>query len=151
MIESVATKILKVIPDDRGRLMEILRADDGFFEKFGQIYVTTTNPGVVKAWHMHLKQADNMACIAGMLRLALYDARENSPTFKEINEFFIGIHNPLLVHIPPGVFHGWKCVSPEESIVVNAPTEMYDYRNPDEQRLDPFQNDIPYSWARRDG
>jgi dTDP-4-dehydrorhamnose 3,5-epimerase len=151
MIESVTTKILKVIPDDRGRLMEILRADDGFFEKFGQIYVTTTNPGVVKAWHMHLKQADNMACIAGMLRLALYDARENSPTFKEINEFFIGIHNPLLVHIPPGVFHGWKCVSPEESIVVNAPTEMYDYRNPDEQRLDPFQNDIPYSWARRDG
>jgi dTDP-4-dehydrorhamnose 3,5-epimerase len=151
MIESVKTKILKVIPDDRGRLMEILRADDAFFEKFGQIYVTTTNPGVVKAWHMHLKQADNMACIAGMLRLALYDARENSPTFKEINEFFMGIHNPLFVHIPPGVYHGWKCISPEESIVVNAPTEMYDYRNPDEQRLDPFQNDIPYSWGRRDG
>lgn len=151
MIEGITTKKLKVIPDDRGRLMEILRADDGFFEKFGQIYVTTTYPGVVKAWHKHLKQADNMSCVAGMLRLAIYDARENSPTFKEINEFFLGIHNPLLIHIPPGVYHGWKCTSPEESIVVNAPTEMYDYRNPDEQRLDPFQNDIPYSWARSDG
>ena len=151
MIDGVKTKILKVIPDDRGRVMEILRADDDFFEKFGQVYMTTTYPGVVKAWHMHKNQTDNVACIQGMIKLALYDSREDSPTYKEMNEFFLGIHSPLLIQIPSGVFHGWICVSEEEAVIINIPTEVYDYENPDEQRLDPHQNDIPYDWKRKDG
>jgi len=151
MIDGVKTKILKVIPDDRGRVMEILRADDDFFEKFGQVYMTTTYPGVVKAWHMHKNQTDNVACIQGMVKLVLYDSREDSPTYKEINELFLGIHGPLLIHIPIGVFHGWMCISDEEAIVINIPTEVYDYENPDEQRLDPHKNDIPYDWKRKDG
>ena len=151
MIERVKTKTLKVIPDERGRVMEILRADDDFFEKFGQVYMTTTYPGVVKAWHMHKNQTDNVSCIQGMIKLALYDSREDSPTYKEVNEFFLGIHSPMLVQIPPGVFHGWMCVSEEEAVIINVPTEVYDYENPDEQRLDPHQNDIPYDWKRKDG
>jgi len=151
MIDGVNTKKLKVIPDERGRLMEILRADDPLFLKFGQVYMTTTYPGVVKAWHKHEKQTDNIACVQGMIKLALYDPRESSPTFKEINQFFIGVHNPLLVQIPPGIFHGWMGISEEEAVVVNIPTEVYDYEHPDEQRLDPYQNDIPYDWKRKDG
>ena len=151
MIDGVKIKKLKVIPDERSRLMEILRRDDDVFEKFGQVYMTTTYPGVVKAWHKHEKQSDNIACLGGMLKLALYDGRKDSPTFKEINQFFIGLHNPLLVHVPAGVHHGWKCVSAEEAVVVNVPTEAYDYGNPDEQRQDPHDNDIPYDWTRRDG
>ena len=151
MIEGVKTKILKVIPDDRGRVMEILRADDDFFEKFGQVYLTTTYPGVVKAWHMHKDQTDNVTCIQGMIKLALYDSREDSPTYKEVNEFFLGVHSPLLIQIPPGVFHGWMCISGEEAVIINIPTEVYDYENPDEQRVDPHKNDIPYDWKRKDG
>ena len=131
--------------------MEILRADDEGFEKFGQVYVTTTYPGVVKAWHKHEKQADNMACVAGMVKVVLCDARPASPTFHEIDEFFMGVHNPVLIHIPAGVWHGWKCVGAEESLVVNAPTEMYDPEKPDEQRLDPHKGGIPYDWNRKDG
>jgi dTDP-4-dehydrorhamnose 3,5-epimerase len=151
MIDGIKTKRLKVIPDERGRLMEILRADDQLFLKFGQVYMTTTYPGVVKAWHKHEKQTDNLACVQGMIKLALYDSRESSPTFKEINQFYIGVHNPLLVQIPAGVYHGWMCVSEEEAIVVNIPTEVYNYEHPDEQRLDPYQNDVPYDWRRKDG
>jgi len=151
MIDGVKIKKLKVIPDDRGRLMEIFRADDDFFEKFGQVYISTTYPGVVKAWHKHEKQTDNMACVAGMVKVVLCDARKKSTTFNEINEFRMGVHNPILIHIPAGIWHGWKCVGPDESIVVNAPTEMYDYKNPDEQRLDPHKGGIPYDWSRKDG
>lgn len=151
MIDGVKIKKLKVVPDERGRLMEILRSDDGLFLKFGQIYMTTTYPGVVKAWHLHKKQTDNIACVQGMIKLALYDSREGSPTFKEVNQFYLGIHNPLLVQIPVDVYHGWMCVSEEEAIVVNIPTEVYDYENPDEHRVDPHQNDIPYDWRRKDG
>jgi dTDP-4-dehydrorhamnose 3,5-epimerase len=152
MIYGVKIKKLRVIPDERGRLMEILRADDEFFIKFGQVYMTTTYPGVVKAWHLHKKQFDNVACLQGTIKLVLFDARENSPTYKEINEFFLGIHNPMLVQIPPFVYHGWKCVSLEEAIVINIPTELYNYEKPDEFRLDPHNNDlIKYDWKRRDG
>jgi len=151
MIEDVKTKNLKVIPDERGRLMEILRQDDKLFLNFGQVYMTTTYPDVVKAWHIHEKQADNVACIHGMIKLVLYDLRENSSTYKEVNQFLIGIHNPMLIQIPAGVFHGWMCVSQEEAIIVNIPTEAYNYEHPDEQRLDPHDNDIPYDWRRKNG
>jgi dTDP-4-dehydrorhamnose 3,5-epimerase len=147
MIEGVKTKKLKVVPDERGRLMEILRCDDEIFEKFGQAYVTTTYPGVVKGWHYHKVQTDNVVVVHGMVKLVLYDAREGSPTKGEVKEFFVGIHNPMLVQIPNGVYHGWKCISPEEAIVVNCPTEPYNYKNPDEHRV-PFDSPaVPYDWG----
>ena len=151
MIDGVKIKKLRVIPDQRGRLMEILRNDEDLFQKFGQVYMTTTYPGVVKAWHRHEKQADNIACVAGMIRMAIYDGRPGSPTFKEIDEFYLGVHNPLLVQVPSGVYHGWMAVSPDEAVIVNIPTEAYDREHPDEQRLDPHDNDIPYLWKRKDG
>jgi dTDP-4-dehydrorhamnose 3,5-epimerase len=151
MIEGVMTKKLKVIPDERGRLMEILRTDDEMFRKFGQVYMTTAYPGVVKGWHYHKKQYDNMAVVKGMMKIVLYDGRRDSSTYGEINEFFAGEHNPVLIHIPPFVCHGFKCISQEEAIVVNTPSEAYDYREPDEFRVHPHDNDIPYEWDRKDG
>jgi dTDP-4-dehydrorhamnose 3,5-epimerase len=151
MIEGVKVKPLRMIPDERGRLMELLRADDEIFIKFGQVYMTTVYPGVVKAWHYHKKQYDNFVAVRGMIKLVLYDAREDSPTRGEINEFFIGDWNPQLVQIPPGVYHGFKCISETEAIVINIPTEVYDYAQPDEYRLDPHRGEIPYDWARKDG
>lgn len=148
MIDGVKVKRLKVIPDERGRLMEILRRDDGVFKKFGQVYMTTAKPGVVKAWHYHRKQDDNFTCVHGKMRLALYDARKKSPTYKEINEFVIGLDDPMLVTIPRFVYHGFKCVSPEEAVVINTPTNMYDHKNPDELRIDAYDNDIPYDWKK---
>jgi dTDP-4-dehydrorhamnose 3,5-epimerase len=151
MIEGVVVKNLRIIPDERGKLMEILRSDDQIFKGFGQVYMTTAYPGVVKGWHYHKIQYDNMAVIKGMMKIALFDPREGSPTKGEVNEFFAGEMNPILIQIPPGVFHGFKCIGMEESIVINCPTETYCYENPDEYRVDPHNNDIPYDWSRRDG
>ena len=151
MIDGVAVKKLKVIPDERGRLMEMVRADDEDFIQFGQVYMTTAYPGIVKGWHYHKNQHDNMVVVTGMMKIVLYDSREGSPTKGEINEFFAGKHNPVRITIPPGVCHGFKCISGEEAIVVNTVTKPYDYENPDEYRIDPHDNDIPYDWDRRDG
>lgn len=151
MIDGVITKKLRVIPDERGRLMEILRADDQLFSKFGQVYMTTAYPGVVKGWHYHKKQTDHFSVVKGMIKLVLYDSRKDSPTKGEVNEFILGEHNPLLVKIPPLVFHGFKCVSEQEAICINVPTEVYNYDQPDEFRVDPHENDIPYDWERKDG
>ncbi len=151
MIEGVKIKKLRVIPDERGRLTEILRCDDDFFTKFGQIYMTTTYPGVVKGWHYHKIQTDNIAVVKGMLKLVLYDPRDGSSTKGEVNELFIGEHNPLLVQVPKDVYHGWKCISELEAIVINCPTEPYNYENPDEYRLPHDAKEIPYDWAIKMG
>lgn len=150
-IEGVVVKRLRAIPDERGRLMEIMRCDDEFFQKFGQVYMTTAFPGVVKGWHYHKRQTDHMAVVRGMMKIVLYDPREKSPTKGNVMELFVGEHNPQLVLIPPGVFHGFKCVSEVEAIVINTPTETYDPKNPDEYRIHPHENDIPYDWHRKDG
>ena len=151
LIDGVKYNKLKVIPDERGRLMEMLRDDDDLFIKFGQVYMTTASPGVVKGWHYHKIQFDNMVVVSGMMKIVLYDSRKDSPTYNEVNEFFVGVHNPLLIQIPPLVFHGFKCISQSEAIVINCPTEHYNYDNPDEFRVDPHNNDIPYEWDRKDG
>lgn len=148
MIDGVKVKKLKIIPDDRGRLMEILRCDDPIFEKFGQVYMTTAFPGVVKAWHYHKKQDDNFTCISGKMRLALYDARKGSPTHGEVNDFVISLDDPMLVHIPKEVYHGFKCVSKDEAVVINTVTVPYDRAEPDEYRVDAFENEIPYDWRK---
>jgi dTDP-4-dehydrorhamnose 3,5-epimerase len=151
MIQGVKVKKLKVISDERGRLMEMLRVDDELYIKFGQVYMTTAYPGTVKAWHYHKKQVDNFVVVKGMMKVVLYDGRKKSPTYKEIDEFFMGEHNPILLQIPAYVYHGFKCISESEAIVINCPTEMYDYEEPDEFRVEPHGGEIPYEWSRKDG
>src|SRR5688572_6178204 len=130
-IHDVKTKALKLIPDERRFLLEMLRCDDELFTQFGQVYVSATYPGAVKAWHYHEKQVDHFVCVAGMIKLVLVDTRPDSPTNGAINEFFIGTLNPLLVQVPNLVYHGWKCISQEVALVVNTPTEPYQYAQPD--------------------
>lgn len=151
MIDGVRVKQLKVMPDERGRLMEILRCDDPEFVGFGQVYMTTVYPGIVKGWHYHQKQIDNMAVVKGMLKLVLYDDRADSPTRGEVNEFFIGEHKPCMVQIPKGVLHGVKGVGSEEAILINVVSVPYNREEPDEFRVPPHAPEIPYSWKCKEG
>ena len=150
-IDGVKVKSLRTIADERGWLMEILRADEAdLFTAFGQVYVSATYPRVGKAWHYHRKHIAHFACVAGMVKLVLVDTRVGSPTEGTVNEFFIGVHNPALVQVPNLVYHGWKCISTEPSLVVNVPNEPYQRDEPDEYRLEPHGS-LPYDWSRKDG
>lgn len=151
MIDGALLKPLKVIPDERGFLMEILRKDDPFFREFGQVYLTVVYPGVVKGWHYHKLQTDHFCVVKGMSKVVLYDGRPGSPTQGEVNEFFLGDHNRSLLVIPPGVMHGMKGVGTEPALLINTPTHPYNYAEPDEFRVPPHDNDIPYDWSRKDG
>lgn len=146
-IDGVQVKPLKVIPDDRGRLMEILRSDEPIFERFGQVYITTANWGVVKAWHYHKIQADHWVCLVGKARVGLYDARPDSPTHGMVNEFFMTPEEPFLLKIPVLVYHGFKGMDPHQgTMIMNIPTFPYNYQTPDEYRVDPFDPKIPFDW-----
>jgi len=152
LISGVKTKKLKLIPDERGWLMEILRSDDGeFFEKFGQVYVTACYPNVYKAWHYHKLQDDHFCCIKGMAKVVLYDNREGSPTKGKINEFHMGELNPSLLRIPKMVLHGFTAEGHEPAFILNVPTEVYKYDKPDEHRMPYDSPDIPYDWKLKHG
>lgn len=151
MIDGVVLKPLRVIPDERGFLMEMLRSDDEIFERFGQAYITACYPGVVKGWHYHRKQTDHFVCVKGMAKVVLFDQREESPSRGRVQEFFIGERNPALLKIPPLVMHGFKAVGNEMAMIINFPTELYNYQEPDEYRVPWDSPDIPYDWSLRNG
>lgn len=146
MIEGVILKPLRRIVDERGYLMEILRSDEETFRKFGQAYVSACFPGIVKAWHCHQVQFDHFCCLSGNLKVGLYDDRSDSPTRGHTHSVVIGDLNPMLVCIPPQVWHGFTAIGGQPAIVLNLPTEVYRYENPDELRRDPFDPDIPFVW-----
>ena len=146
LIEGVEIKELIPILDERGYLQECFRSDWPIFEKFGQAYITVAFPNVVKAWHYHKIQTDNMVCIKGNAKLVLYDNRQDSPTYKKIDEIFFGEKRPRLVTIPNFIWHGFKAIGNEMMMVLNCPTETYNYDEPDEYRLPYDTDEIDYDW-----
>ena len=147
MIRDVLVVSLRQIPDERGKIMHMLRSNDPHFERFGEIYFSVAYPGVVKGWHLHKVQTQNYAVVSGRIKLVLYDIREDSPTKGELDEFFIGEDNYCLVRIPTGVYSGYKTYGLQPAIVANCATEPHD---PSEmERLDPFDPSIPYDWSLR--
>lgn len=153
LIEGVKVKKLKKIEDERGFLMEIMRADDPIFKKFGQVYMSVCNPGYAKGWHYHKVQIDNFTIVKGNARIVLYDSRKDSRTYKKINEFDLNDDNRILITVPPGVYHGYVVPESESEpgCMINTPTEKYNYDNPDEFRT-PFDDPkIGYDWGVKKG
>jgi dTDP-4-dehydrorhamnose 3,5-epimerase len=146
MIQGVESKQLIRHADDRGFLMELLRSDDSIFTKFGQCYVSMNYPGVVRAWHYHKKQDDYFVVVKGMIKAGLCDMREGSPTRGEVNEFYLGDNNNILLKIPIGVAHGYKTIGVEPSLLVNFPSQAYNPQEPDEYRLPWNTDQIPFNW-----
>ena len=150
MIAGVKIDRIEWKPDERGRLAELFRADDGSLPPFGQVHVTTVLPGAIKAWHRHRERTDVLAVVSGMARLGLFDDRQGSATYGELMELFLGDHQPLRVTIPPGVWFGLKGYGEREAVVVVLTDRPYDRKDPDEDRWHPVANEIPFDWDRRD-
>ena len=143
-IKDVWIKPLRKIPDERGMIMHMLRADEPAFEKFGEIYFSVGLPGAIKGWHKHLRQSQNYAVIQGMIKLVLYDEREDSTSKGELLEVFTGEDKYELTHIPPGVVNGYKTYGTKPAIVANCSDIPHEA---DEMvRYDPLGSHINYNW-----
>jgi dTDP-4-dehydrorhamnose 3,5-epimerase len=148
-IDGLTITPLRRIPDERGAVLHMLREDSPGFERFGEIYFSTVYPGVVKGWHLHTEMTLNYAVPVGMIKLVCYDDRDGSPTRGNVVELHVGELNYALVRIPPYVWNGFKGEGTVPALVANCSTTAH---RPDEiERLDPFDNDIPYEWDLRHG
>jgi dTDP-4-dehydrorhamnose 3,5-epimerase len=91
----------------------------------------------------------NYAVVQGNIKLVLYDQRESSSTYRQLQEIFFGQVNYQLVRVPPGVVNGFMAVGGEQAIVANCSSIPHD---PAEiTRIDPFTPSIPYDWKVRHG
>jgi dTDP-4-dehydrorhamnose 3,5-epimerase len=147
MIHGVEIVPLRQIPDERGKVMHMLRRTDPHFREFGEVYFSVVLPGAIKGWHLHRRMTINYAVPFGRIKLVLFDDRERSPTRGELQELFLGQDNYCLVSVPPLVWNGFKGYGTTEAIVCNCATIVHD---PEEiERLDPFDRRIPYDWSLR--
>lgn len=147
-IDGVVIVPLRKIPDERGTIMHGVRADN-LMNPFGEVYFKKLYKDVVNGWHVHQTLILNYICILGMIKLVLYDMRENSPTYKQLQEIFIGEDNYCLVHIPSGIANGSKGLTGPYAIMCNVASEPHN-PNLKYRRIDPHSGEIPYDWARKD-
>lgn len=125
MINGVIIKPLVKNKDERGWLAEVFRRDELDFDPV-MSYISLTNPGVVRGPHEHVFQADCFVFLGpGSFRLYLWDRREASSTKGEKIEIEVGENNPSLVIVPPGVVHGYKCISDAPALSINLPDRLY--------------------------
>ncbi len=149
-IDGVELKLQKTFPDDRGFFREVFRADEDIFSDghFAQWSHSKMTKDVVKAWHFHHKQTDWWYLALGTAEVALYDNREESPTYKTKMEFVLGEETPwsdsYVVRIPPGVLHGLKVIS-ETAHLFYVTSEIYDPE--DEGRIPYNSPEIPHQWG----
>jgi len=148
MIDGVVITPLKQFPDERGTVMHMLRNDSPVFQEFGEIYFSTVHPGAVKAWHFHHRQTLNYAVPVGAIKFVLYDSRENSPTFGQIQEITLGEDHYSLVTVPPLTWNGFQGISEGTALVANCATHPHDAS--ESEGLDPYDPQIPYDWALRE-
>jgi len=146
-IAGVFVRPLQVLPDERGAVMHMLRADAPHFERFGEIYFSVVNPGAIRAWRRHRSTVANIAVPAGRIRLVLYDERDGSPTRGAVMEIDTGRDAYSLITIPAGVWSGFLGLSAEPAIVANCATAPHDPAEVDRRAEDDAA--VPYTWGSR--
>lgn len=147
-IDGVIVRPLKKFADSRGTIMHGVRKDN-ILNEFGEVYFKKLYVNIINGWHVHEKLILNYICILGMIKLVLYDMRDNSSTKGVFQEICHGDDNYCLIHIPPGVANASQGIGDPFSIMVNVASEPHDpslkYR-----RINPQSDEIPYNWNRGD-
>lgn len=152
IIEGVIITDKPSIHDERGYIQHFMRIDDYEYTKFGEVYFSIAYKNVVKAWHLHTEMTLNYLCVYGMIKLVLFDDRENSPTRGILNEFFIGEKNQKMITIPKSVWNGFKGYGERNFSIIANFADIPHSKNEiirEFPHINPIVNN--YNWDRKDG
>ena len=145
-IDGVKITPLKIISDNRGKVMHMLRRDSKNFKEFGEIYFSTIFNNKIKAWHLHKEATLNYACIKGKVKLVLHDKRDGSSSFNNYQEIILSPQNYFLITIPPNIWNGFKGLDKEESIIANCLTLPHNEK--EMVRKDPLDESFKFDWQK---
>lgn len=149
LINGVKTREVRNVVTGNGITTELYRVDWGFVDgTVQQVIHVALRGNAVSAWHQHRERWDYLFVVGGHLRVVLYDPREDSPTRGQVDVFHLSPARPVLVAVPPWVWHGVQNLSGDISTFVNMFDRPYDYGNPDEWRLPPDSLEVPYVFTR---
>lgn len=95
----------------------------------GQINVSYSYPGTIRAFHRHNKQFDRWFLVKGNIEVATYSEKDG------LKLTSLSGGDKVLV-IAPGVWHGFKVLGNEEAILLYYVTNAYDPKSPDEERAE---------------
>ena len=151
-IEGVVFRPTRPVPHEDGYLSEVARASWDILadRPVTQVHITTTFPDRVRAWGLHQASIDRLFVVSGLVKIVVFDGRLDSSTYGRLNEFVVSERNPGLLIIPPNLYHGWKNIGVTEAIIINMPTEMYNYEEPDALDMpgdsEAARRLIPHTW-----
>ncbi len=133
MIDGVIVKELKKFEDERGWLAEIYRQDEDEYRPV-MSYMSITMPGKTRGPHEHRQQTDFFVFAGpGTFEVYLWDRRERSATHDQHMKFEVGADRPAAVVVPPGVVHGYKCISSDPALSFNLPDKLFKGKNKKEE------------------
>lgn len=125
MIEGVIIKPLQKFTDERGWLAEVWRSDELDYQP-AMAYVSLTEPGVVRGPHEHQAQSDGFVFAGpGNFQLYLWENRKGKANYRVMESLEVGENNPVLVIVPPGVAHAYKCTSSVTAHSINLADKLY--------------------------
>lgn len=112
-----------------------------------QVIHVALRGNAISAWHQHRHRWDFLFVVGGHFRIVLFDPREDSPTRNQVDVFHLSPARPMLLAVPPWIWHGVQNLSNEPSTFVNMFDKPYNYDDPDEWRLPPDTPDIPFRFS----
>lgn len=140
------------VPRAHGVITELYRPEwDPSGMPVVHAYQSRLYPGAIGAWSCHARTIDRLFVNQGSLRVVLFDGREDSRTHGRVHEVYVGDARPALIVVPVGVWHGLQNLGSADALVMNFPTQAYDYADPDHYRLPVDTPEIPYAWSSREG
>jgi dTDP-4-dehydrorhamnose 3,5-epimerase len=149
-IDGVVIREVLHVPRDHGVITEMFRPEwDPTGLPVVHIYQSRLFPGAIGAWSCHASSVDRLFVNQGHLKLVLFDDRDASPTKGRIAEVWIGDTRPAFVVLPAGVWHGIQNLGSSDALMLNYPTNAYNYEDPDHWRLPYDTPEIPYTWRSR--
>ncbi len=149
-IQGVQVREVLHVPRDHGVITEIFRPEwDSSSMPVVHLYQSRLFPNAIGAWSCHTSTIDRLFVNQGNVKAVLYDDREESPTYRMINEVYLGDARPTFLVIPTGVWHGLQNLGSADALVLNLPTRAYDYKDPDHWRLPYDTSEIPYTWVNQ--
>jgi dTDP-4-dehydrorhamnose 3,5-epimerase len=150
-IDGVVIREVLHVPRDHGVITETYRSEwDPTGLPVVHIYQSRLYPGAIGAWSCHTRSVDRLFVNQGHLKLVLFDDRDGSPTRGQLMELHAGDARPAFVIVPIGVWHGLQNLGTSDALMLNFPTNAYDYADPDHYRLPWDTDQIPYRWNARE-